>query len=81
VKQYDVIELIEKHGICTSRYIVEVPFSRLLNVAGLRDNVPYENLRLVPYMLEWGHAEMNLGMPLRKPGRDCGLPAGYWDEE
>lgn len=78
VKQYHTLELIDKRSICTGRYIVEVPFSRLLAVAGLRDVVPYENIRIVPYMLEWGHAQMNLAMPLRKPGRDCGLPVDYW---
>jgi hypothetical protein len=80
VKHYDVIELLEKRSICTGRYIVEVPFSRLLSVSGLRDVIPYENIRLVPYMLEWGHAEMNLGKPLRKPGSNSGLPSDYWDE-
>lgn len=44
VKQYDVLELLDKRGICTGRYVVEVPYSRLLNVSGLRDTVPYENL-------------------------------------
>ena len=81
VKQYDVMELLDKRSICTGRYVVEVPYSRLLNVSGLRDTVPYENLRLVPYMLEWGHAEMNLGMPLRKPGCNSGLPPDYWGDD
>jgi hypothetical protein len=80
VKQYDVLKLLDKRGICTRRYVVEVPFSRLLSMLGLRDTVPYKNLWLVPYMLEWGHTEMNLGMPLRKPGSDSGLPPCYWGD-
>ena len=28
---------------------------------------------------EWAHAHLNLGMPLRKPGRDSGLPENYWE--
>ena len=49
-------------------------------MAGLRDTVPYENLNVVPYMLEWGHAMMNLGNPLRKPGKDSRLPFNYWHD-
>jgi hypothetical protein len=74
------LELLDKCGICTGCYVVEVPFSRLLSMSGLRDTIPYKNLRLVPYMLEWGHAEMNLGMPLHKPGSDSGLPPDYWGD-
>lgn len=78
VKQYDVLELLDKRSICTTRYISEVPFARLVKMVGLRDIVPYKNLCQVPYMLEWGHAEMNLGNPIRKPGRSSGLPDDYW---
>jgi hypothetical protein len=79
VKQYHEDELLAKHNMCSARYVNEVTFARLVIMDGLRDNVPYENLCLVPYMLEWGHAEMNLGKPLRKPGSNSGLPVDYWD--
>jgi hypothetical protein len=78
VKQYHELEMVPKRAICTGRYVGEVDFSRLLNVAGLQDVIPYDNIKLIPYMLEWGHAEMNLALPLRKPGKDSGLPADYW---
>jgi hypothetical protein len=39
VKQYDVLKLLDKCSICTGRYIVEVPFSRLQSMSGLRDIV------------------------------------------
>ena len=73
------MELLDKRDLCTGRYVSETAFSQLVVMAGLKDVVPYENLRLVPYMLEWGHAEMNLGKPLRCPGKNSRLPEDYWN--
>jgi hypothetical protein len=79
VKQYHEDELEPKRAICTARYINEVGFARTVDLDVIKDTVPYENLRILPYALEWAHAHLNIGLPLRKPGRHCGLPDSYWD--
>lgn len=81
MKQYEPIELVDKRALCTARYVSEVVFARFVTLAGLQDIIPYENFRVLPYMVEWGHAQMNLGWPLRKPGTNSGLPADYWKDE
>jgi hypothetical protein len=81
VKQYHQDELGPKRALCTGRYTNEVGFARVVDLDGLKDVVPYENFKMLPYMLEWAHAHLNIGMPLRKPGMHCGLPDDYWDVE
>ena len=79
VKQYHQDELEPKQELCTARYPNEVGFSRIVDLDILKDVVPYENFTVLPYALEWGHAHLNLGLPLRKPGKSSGLPKDYWD--
>ena len=81
VKQYHELELLPKRSLCTGRYTIEVDFSRFSSLDGMKETIPYENLCLLPYMVELGHAQMNLGRPLRKPGRNSGLPPDYWLDE
>jgi hypothetical protein len=45
----------------------------------MKDIVPYKKIALLPYMLEWGHAMINLGKPLHLPGHNSGLPVEYWE--
>jgi hypothetical protein len=46
----------------------------------LKEIIPYENFKIIPYLVELGFMQMNLGRPLRKPGVRSGLPADYWSE-
>ena len=80
LKQYHELELPDKGICCTGRYTIEVNYSFLENNDILKDGVPYENISLLPYALEWGHGCMNLQQPLRKPGVKSGLPSNYWEE-
>ena len=71
-----------QQGLATEQaidHVNEVTFARLVAMCGLQDTVTYENLCLVPCMLEWGHAEINPGWPLRKPESNSSLPADYWE--
>jgi hypothetical protein len=78
VKQYDTVELADKRLMCTGRYTAEVVFSNTIHVDILKDNVSYENIKLLPYAVEIGLAHSNNRKPLRKPGRNSGLPNDYW---
>ena len=74
VKQHDIPELVDKNLFCKGRHTIEVAFSFLENVDSLKDTVPFENVSMLPHALEWGHAIINLNMPLRTPGSKSGLP-------
>jgi hypothetical protein len=74
VKQHHETEMEPKRKLCNHRYTSEAGYSRYIDVDGLKDIVPYKNIALILYMLEWGHAMINLGKPLRLPGRNSGLP-------
>ena len=78
VKQYTPPELKLKAVYCKGRHTIETDYSILENVDALKDTIPYNNVFLLPYALEWGHAQMNLQLPLRKPGCNLGLPTDYW---
>ena len=78
IKQYDPLELIQKGIYCKGRYTAEVAYSFLENMDALKDPVPYHNISILAYCLEWGHALINLQQPLRKPGSCSGLPLDYW---
>ena len=78
-KQCDSEELSYKGECCRLRHTSEAVFSFFENVGMLKDGVPYHNIKLIPYALEWGCGTINLQKHLRKPGQQSGLPADHWN--
>ena len=79
VKQYDVLELLNKGDYCKLRYTSEVNFSFFENVDAVKDYIPFDNISILPFAIEWGYTTINLQQPLREPGSKSGLPPGYWE--
>lgn len=82
-KQYRTVELAGEDGkksLCTLRYTSEVGFSRVTILDGLKDVIPYRNLSILQHMHHWGHAMINLKMPLRRPGRNSVVGRDYWGD-
>ena len=77
VKQCDVIELMTKGEHCRLRHTSEVNFSFFEHLESVKDYVPWENIRLLPYAIECGYAHVNLQQPLRKPGVNSQSPLYY----
>ena len=65
-----------------TRVPAEDNFERYRNDLILKDRVPYWNIAMLPYAHEWGHANMNLLEPVRKPGsgNTLTLIENYWDK-
>jgi hypothetical protein len=63
--QFTSEEVASDYDLCKLRYTCEVIFSRVTNVKGLRDVIPYSRFAHVSDMLHWGHARINLGQPLQ----------------
>ena len=79
IKQHHQSELKAKADLCRLRYTCEVVFSRVYEVDLLKDIIPYRNMKLITYAIEWSHAHANLKKPLKNPGQRSGLPEKYWD--
>ena len=47
-------------------------------VEAVQDVMPYENIKITYYALEWGCGHVNLQGPLRKPGRNSDLSDSCW---
>ena len=64
-----------------TRVVVEDDYERYRNERVLKGTVPYWVLALLPYAHEWGHASMNLGEPMRRPGKNSAVAhiKDYWD--
>ena len=80
VKQHTTAELNDKAELCRLRYTCEVVFSRVVILDSMKDIIPYHNMHAIPAAVEWGHAQSNLLLPLRLPGRNSGLPSDYWNK-
>ena len=78
IYQYDTCRLEQKYKMCSVRWSSEGVNTRLVQPDSTKDVIPYANIVLQPYVVEWGHALMNLSCPFRIPGSDSGLPADYW---
>lgn len=65
-----------------TRVVVEDDYERYRNERVLKGTVPYWVLALLPYAHEWGHASMNLGEPMRRPGKNSAVAhiMDYWDK-
>ena len=59
------------------RYGAETSFSRVTDTKGLRDSIPRSYFNIMDDMNDWGHANINLRMPMQMPG---GAPAGYFKD-
>ena len=68
-KQFEVHEISADRDICELRYTCEVAFSRVTQMNGLKDVIPFKLLSLFDDMLHWGHAMVNIGQPLQKPAK------------
>lgn len=77
IYQYHEAEGDRKKKLCSLHWISEGVNTRLIKLDALKDKIPYSNLSIQPYAIEWGHALINLGKPFRRPGVNCGLPANY----
>ena len=66
-QQFEAEEITIDRKICELRYTCEVCFSRVTNISALRGVIPYRLFQYVPHMINWGHANINLGQPLQKP--------------
>ena len=80
VKQSLTEEIVGKRGhrsLKRLRYTIEVGYSRVTDEECLKDVIPYGNIPQLQNMLAWGHANVNLGKPFRRPGWS---PPGYWDD-
>ncbi|EJK63993.1 hypothetical protein THAOC_15319 [Thalassiosira oceanica] len=65
-----------------TRAVAENNYERFRNDVILKNKVPYWKIAMLPYAMEWGHANMNLQDPIRRPGKQS-LVAGvanYWDK-
>ena len=65
-----------------TRVVVEDDYERYRNEDILKGSVPFWQLAMLPYAHEWGHAMMNLGEPMRRPGEDSCIANvdDYWDK-
>ena len=78
-KQHENRQLKKKGPYCRLRCSSEAIFSFFENFSPLQDVVPYDNVKLIPHALEWGNGFINLQSPMRKPGKNSGLPATCLD--
>ena len=60
-----------------TRVVVEDDYERYRNETILKGVVPYWVIAMLPYAHEWGHANMNLLDPVRRPGNSA---EEYWDK-
>ena len=82
VKQYTDLEITGEQGrryCCTLHYTSEVAYSCNTIQDVTKDVVPFQNIALLPYIHEWGHAQMNIKCPLRKLGRNSCVDENYWN--
>jgi len=83
VKNYrrDATMVGEDRETSDTRAVVEDDYERYRNEKILNGTVPYWLIAMLPHAHEWGHAMMNLGEPMRRPGRNsCIANMDYWDK-
>ena len=73
--------IIEDRETSDTRVVVEDDYERYRNERVLKGTVPHWVLAMLPYAHEWGHATMNLGEPMRRPGTSSAVAhiTDYWD--
>lgn len=79
VYQYHENAVGSKRGLCKLRWTSESANTRIIQPDASKDVIEYRNFAIQPFVVEWGHALVNLGNPCRKPGRDSGIPDDYFD--
>ena len=62
-----------------TRSLAEGNFSRYKTEDLLKATVPYWEIAMLPYVHEWGHANMNIMTPYRKPGKQGAVGDRYWN--
>ena len=77
-KQFEVHEILADRDVCELRYTCEVAFSRVTQINGLKDVIPFELLSLFDDMLHWGHAMVNIRQPLQKPAKWSAHDVAAW---
>ena len=63
--QFSSEDVQSDYGICKLRYSCEVAFSRVTDETALCDVIPFHFFAGLNAMNHWGHANVNLGKPLR----------------
>jgi hypothetical protein len=66
-EQFSIVELFIDKLVCTLRYTCEVCFSRVTDEAALSGIIPRSMFAIVDYINHWGHANINIGLPLVTP--------------
>ena len=64
-QQFETEEVTSDYGICKLRYTCEVAFSRVVAQGCVRDVIPFKYFSILKHMIDWGHANINLGKALQ----------------
>jgi hypothetical protein len=64
-QQFETEEVTSDYGICKLRYTCEVAFSRVVAQGCVRDVIPFKYFSVLKHMIDWGHANINLGKALQ----------------
>ena len=79
IYQHHESHVREKSDFCVLRWTSESAKTRLANLDSLKDVISHWNVAIQPFAVEWGHAMVNLGNPLRMPGSESGVDRDYFD--
>ena len=66
-EQFESEEISTDRKICQLRYTCEVAFSRVTDINAIAGVIPYRLFPYVEHIVNWGHANVNLGAPLQNP--------------
>ena len=74
--------IYEDRETSDTRVVVEDDYERYRNEKMLKGTVPYWVVAMLPYVHEWGHANMNILEPMRRPGKKSAIAdrRDYWDK-